>query len=205
MAARASFSACPRRPKASRSAPDDAHGIRKTMPPRRRWRPTNISPNLFWNAPASRRSAADISSCTTGIGRIARRVTNAATRWNISDAGRFGVCQAAVGIARRFCAGHPWRSGFHEYLDDVSRHYDAILIQAVVSGMKSGFSCSTTRSFIPRGNIRPCSSARRRRDRELLANHNATLQSRGLSPAATRSDENRRVLPKGERWEIPGR
>ena len=36
---------------------------------------------LILEPPASRRSAVDTSSCMTGIGHTARRVTNAATRW----------------------------------------------------------------------------------------------------------------------------
>ena len=42
----------------------------------------------------------------------------------------------------------------------------------------------------------------------LLAAHDASLQSRGLSPAAVTMDRDASpdvVLPKGERWEIQGR
>ena len=42
--------------------------------------------------------------------------------------------------------------------------------------------------------------------RDLLAAHNAALQARGLSPASAEHDTSLdAVLPKGERWEIPGR
>ena len=44
--------------------------------------------------------------------------------------------------------------------------------------------------------------------RDLLAAHNAALQARGLSPAAVATDRDSSldaVLPKGERWDIPGR
>ena len=57
--------ASPRKRKRIISAPGVAPGIRKTTPPPRRWRPTNISPTGSWKTPASRRSAANIFSCTT--------------------------------------------------------------------------------------------------------------------------------------------
>jgi D-alanine-D-alanine ligase-like ATP-grasp enzyme len=44
--------------------------------------------------------------------------------------------------------------------------------------------------------------------RDLLAAHNETLRSRGLSPAAVIEGHDASldaVLPRGERWEIPGR
>ena len=44
--------------------------------------------------------------------------------------------------------------------------------------------------------------------RDLLIAHNEALQSRGLSPASAMPDRDTSldaVLPKGERWEIPGR
>ena len=44
--------------------------------------------------------------------------------------------------------------------------------------------------------------------RDLLVAHDAALQSRGLSPASVTVDRDTSldvVLPKGERWDIPGR
>ena len=126
-----------RRPKASLSAPGDAHGIRKTTPPRRRWRPINISPTLSWNAPASRRLAADISSCMTGTARIARRVMNAAMRWTILR--RWALpplpsrSRDRAAISRRAIHGEAALLG---YLDEVARYYDSVLIQPIVSGIE---------------------------------------------------------------------
>src|SRR5258705_11614704 len=44
--------------------------------------------------------------------------------------------------------------------------------------------------------------------RDLLIAHNEALRSRGLSPVSVTADRNSSldaVLPKGERWDIPGR
>jgi len=96
---------------------------------------------------------------------------------------------------------------FREYLDDVSRYYDSVLIQPVVSGIEY-------RIFLLDGEV--VYSARKRPPvlvgdgssaiGDLLAKHNTALQSRGLSPAATGSEGNLNVvLAGGERWAIPGR
>ena len=95
------------------------------------------------------------------------------------------------------------------YLDHVSEYYDAILMQPVASGLEfrvfllDGEVLYSTRKYPPFvlgdgiGSIR-----------DLLAAHNEALRSRGLSPAAAIEghDTSRgTILPKGERWEIPGR
>jgi hypothetical protein len=95
------------------------------------------------------------------------------------------------------------------YLNDVSRHYDSVLIQPIVFGIEH-------RIFLLDDEI--VYSARKwppfligdgaSTIGDLLASHNAALQSRGLSPAAmdAGSEGNLNiVLAKGERWEIPGR
>ena len=93
------------------------------------------------------------------------------------------------------------------YLGEVAPYYDAILIQKLTSG-------SEFRVFLLDDEV--VYTARKyppsllgdgvRSIRELLTAHNAALQSRGLSPAtAGRDAALDTVLPKDERWEIPGR
>jgi hypothetical protein len=99
-------------------------------------------------------------------------------------------------------------TAFQEYLDRVSRYYDAILMQPVVSGreyrvfMLDGDILYTARKYPPSILGDGITALR-----ELLTAHNAGLQSHGLSPAASNDSDIdlRVVLPKGERWEIPGR
>jgi hypothetical protein len=93
------------------------------------------------------------------------------------------------------------------YFDEVSRHYDSILIQPVVSGIEYRvfllddevvYSARKHPPFVLGDGVRPI--------RDLLAAHNEALRSRGLSPAAVERDAALDiVLPKGERRAIPGR
>jgi hypothetical protein len=95
------------------------------------------------------------------------------------------------------------------YLDEVSRYYDSILIQPLVSGIEYRvfllddeilFTARKYPPFVLGDGVRPI--------RDLLAALDATLQSRGLSPASgmiDRSPALDTVLPAGERWDIPGR
>jgi D-alanine-D-alanine ligase-like ATP-grasp enzyme len=96
-----------------------------------------------------------------------------------------------------------------EYMRGVSAYYDAILIQPAVSGLEYRvfllddavvYSAVKSPPFVLGDGTRPI--------RDLLAAHNAVLQSRGLSPAAVAMDRDTSldaVLPKDERWESPGR
>jgi D-alanine-D-alanine ligase-like ATP-grasp enzyme len=95
------------------------------------------------------------------------------------------------------------------YLDEVSRYYDSILIQPLASGIENRvfvlddevlYTARKYPPFVLGDGVRPI--------RDLLAAHDAALQSRGLSPAAVTLDRDTSpdvVLPKGERWDIPGR
>jgi hypothetical protein len=95
------------------------------------------------------------------------------------------------------------------YLDQVSQYYDAILMQPVVSGLEyrifllDGEALYSARKYSPfvlGDGLRSI--------RDLLATHNAALHARGLSPAGAIEGHDApldAVLPKGERWEIPGR
>jgi hypothetical protein len=100
-------------------------------------------------------------------------------------------------------------ASFLEYLDDVSRYYDSVLIQPIVSGTE-------TRIFLLDDEV--VYSARKQPPSligdgnsaigELLVKHNAALQSRGLSPVSRDAGSEGSlnvVLSRGERWEIPGR
>jgi D-alanine-D-alanine ligase-like ATP-grasp enzyme len=95
------------------------------------------------------------------------------------------------------------------YLHEVSQYYDGILMQPIVAGFEY-------RIFLLDDEIVYC--ARKyppfvlgdgiNSIRDLLSAHNAALRSRGLSPAALTGDCDTSlddVLPKGERWDIPGR
>jgi hypothetical protein len=93
------------------------------------------------------------------------------------------------------------------YIIEVSQYYDSILIQPVASGIEYRvfllddevvYTARKYPPFVLGDGVSPI--------RDLLATHNAALQSRGLSPASIGHDSTLdRVLPKGERWEIPGR
>lgn len=95
------------------------------------------------------------------------------------------------------------------YIAAVSRYYDSIVMQPLASGVEY-------RIFLLDGEV--LYAARKhppfllgdgaRSIRELLIAHNAALQARGLSAAALdteRDDALRRILPKGERWDLSGR
>jgi D-alanine-D-alanine ligase-like ATP-grasp enzyme len=93
------------------------------------------------------------------------------------------------------------------YLDEVSQHYDAILMQPIVSGIEYRifllddemvYSARKYPPFVLGDGIGSI--------RDLLIAHNEVLRSRGLSPVAVDRDASLDVvLPKGERWDIPGR
>jgi len=93
------------------------------------------------------------------------------------------------------------------YLREVSQYYDAILIQRVITG-------NEYRIFVLDDDV--LYTARKYPPsvlgdgvltiRKLLAAHNRDLRSRGLSQVAVADDRALDiVLPKGTRWEIPGR
>jgi hypothetical protein len=93
------------------------------------------------------------------------------------------------------------------YLEEVSQHYDAILIQPIVSAIEYRvfllddevlYTARKYPPFVQGDGARPI--------RDLLFAHNEALRSRGLSPVAVGGDVSLDVvLPKGQRWEIPGR
>jgi D-alanine-D-alanine ligase-like ATP-grasp enzyme len=95
------------------------------------------------------------------------------------------------------------------YLDQVSRHYDSIMMQPVFSGHEY-------RIFLLDGDVVYCARKQEpavvgdgvRPIRDLLGDRDAALNSRGVSSVAVTADDDeslKLVLPKGERWIIPGR
>jgi D-alanine-D-alanine ligase-like ATP-grasp enzyme len=95
------------------------------------------------------------------------------------------------------------------YMHDVARYYDSILIQPIVSGVEYRiFLLDDEVLYAARKHPPSVLGDGARSIRDLLIAHNAALQARGLSPAslgAERKPSLDRVLPKGERWTIPGR
>jgi hypothetical protein len=93
------------------------------------------------------------------------------------------------------------------YIQEVSQYYDSILIQPLVLGLEYRIFLLddevvySARKYPPFVSGDGVSSLR-----DLLTAHNDALRSRGLSPVATDRDTSlETVLPKGERWNIPGR
>jgi hypothetical protein len=93
------------------------------------------------------------------------------------------------------------------YIPQVSQYYDSILIQPLVCGLEYRifllddeivYSARKYPPFVSGDGLRSL--------RDLLTAHNEALRARGLSPVATDDDSSLdTVLPKGERWNIPGR
>jgi hypothetical protein len=95
------------------------------------------------------------------------------------------------------------------YIAEVSRYYDSILVQPLFSGDEYRiFLLDDEVLYAARKHPPFLLGDGKRSIRELLIAHNAALQMRGLSAAAMdteRDDGLDRILPKGERWELPGR
>ena len=93
-----------------------------------------------------------------------------------------------------------------QYLDDVSRFYDAVLMQRIITGREY-------RIFLLDDEVVYC--ARKHPPSllgdgvhsiaELLIQDETTLQSRGISSAVRPTEAFAKVLPHGERWCLPGR
>jgi hypothetical protein len=95
------------------------------------------------------------------------------------------------------------------YIGEVSRHYDAILMQPLVSGDEYRvFLLDQEVLYVARKHPPALLGDGVRAIRDLLLEHNSSLTARGLSSAAIgagREPSLDRVLQTGERWEIPGR
>jgi D-alanine-D-alanine ligase-like ATP-grasp enzyme len=98
-------------------------------------------------------------------------------------------------------------ASFLRYLDEVSKYYDAILIQPIFSGTEcrvfllddeAVYSARKYPPFVIGDGVHALG--------ELLIAHNEALRSRGLSPVAVASDASLQTVPaKDKRCEIPGR
>ena len=95
------------------------------------------------------------------------------------------------------------------YLDDVAPHYDAVLMQPVASGLEYRLFLLDDEVVYSARKFPPALEGDgTHRVRDLLKAHNALLESHALSviaPAAISEADLDRVLPAGERLEIPGR
>lgn len=94
------------------------------------------------------------------------------------------------------------------YLDEVTRYYDAVLIQRIVEGTEYRvFLLDDDALFCARKHPPFVSGDGVQSLRDLLAAHNEVLRARGLSPVAlTGDDPSLDIVPaKGERREISGR
>jgi hypothetical protein len=95
------------------------------------------------------------------------------------------------------------------YIAEVSRYYDSILMQPLVSGDEYRiFLLDDEVLYAARKHPPSVRGDGTRSIRDLLIAHNAALQARGLSPAALNASGDTsldRALPDGERWIIPGR
>jgi hypothetical protein len=100
-------------------------------------------------------------------------------------------------------------ASLHRYLDEVSRYYDAVLMQPVFSGHEYRiFLLDDDVVYIARKHQPVVVGDGRQSIRDLLADHDAALRARGISTAALATDHAApidAVLPQGERWAIPGR
>jgi hypothetical protein len=95
------------------------------------------------------------------------------------------------------------------YLDDVAAHYDAVLMQPVASGLEYRLFLLDDEIVYSARKFPPALEGDGKlRVRDLLEAHNASLEKRGLSViglAAISEVDHDRILPAGERLEIPGR
>ncbi|HEY8334466.1 MAG TPA: hypothetical protein VIQ05_11805 [Tardiphaga sp.] len=100
-------------------------------------------------------------------------------------------------------------SALADYLDEVARYYDAVLMQPIVSGREYRIFVLDDRILYSARKLPPSLVGDGvRAVSQLLADHDMALQSRGLSPAALtqqQSGDTGVVLPAGSRRDIPGR
>ena len=94
-----------------------------------------------------------------------------------------------------------------KYLEEVSQYYDSVLIQPIATGDEYRIFLLDDEVVYSARKYPPFVSGDGARSiGELLIAHNEALRARGLSPVSASPDASLDiVLPKGERWEIPGR
>jgi len=112
-----------------------------------------------------------------------------------------------LGSRGDFAQGLRDEASLARYLEEVSQHYDAILIQPIVSGIEYRVFLLDDDVLYTARKYSPCVLGDGARPiRNLLAAHNEMLRARGLSPVAVADGAWLDiVLAEGKRWEIPGR
>jgi hypothetical protein len=123
--------------------------------------------------------------------------------------GRTAFVKPLTGSRGDFAQAIHDEAALKTYIAAVSRYYDSILMQPLASGEEYRiFLLDDEVLYAARKHPPFLLGDGARSIRELLIAHNAALQARGLSAAtmgAERDDGLDRVLPKDERWELPGR
>jgi hypothetical protein len=106
-----------------------------------------------------------------------------------------------------FAQGLHGEAALLRYFDEVAKYYDSILMQPIVCGIEYRIFLLDDELVYAARKYRPHLSGDGMRPiRALLSAHNEVLRTRGLSPVSVDRDPSLDiVLPKGERWEIPGR
>jgi D-alanine-D-alanine ligase-like ATP-grasp enzyme len=96
---------------------------------------------------------------------------------------------------------------FVRYLVEVSKHYDSLLIQPIVSGTEYRVFLLDDEVLYSARKYPPFVVGDGRSSlRDLLIAHNQALRARGLSPVMLDRDTSLEMVPAtGERWELPGR
>ena len=158
--------------------------------------------------PASRRLAANISSCTSAIARIARWDMSASDAIACFETlGGSAFVKPLTGSRGDFAQAIHGEAALVRYLDEVTKYYDAVLIQPIVEGIEYRvFLLDDDALYCARKYPPSVTGDGVHSFRELLAAHNDALRARGLSPASMPEDPSLDAVPaKGERRDIPGR
>jgi hypothetical protein len=123
--------------------------------------------------------------------------------------GRTAFVKPLMGSRGDFAQAIHDEAALKNYIPEVSRYYDAILIQPVVSGDEYRiFVLDDEVLYTARKHPPFVVGDGKRSIRDILIEHNSNLRARGLSPAALDAEREQsldRILPEGERWELPGR
>jgi glutathione synthase/RimK-type ligase-like ATP-grasp enzyme len=134
-------------------------------------------------------------------------IEDALARFKALDAAAF--VKPLAGSRGDFAQAVHGEAALVRYIREVSKYYDAILIQPITSGTEYRiFLLDDEIVYTARKHPPLVSGDGVCRIRELIAAHNEALVGRGLSPAAVTMEADAVldiVLPKGARWKIPGR
>jgi hypothetical protein len=124
----------------------------------------------------------------------------------LAELGGRGFAKPLLGSRGDFAQAIEDEAALLRYLDDVSRYYDAVLIQPFAIGQEYRvfvidddvlYGARKYPPFLLGDDVHTI--------RELLAQRDPALQARGISAATTDSGARDKVLRSGERWDIAGR